>query len=327
MGIATMIYRKSFVRRYDDDGIIHYFSYRDFEGLQARPVSFRTPQDTVLRGYLYSYEPVAKPEQLVVVCHGMGGGHRSYMREIELICRQGYQVLSYDVTGCWESEGKDIRGLSESINALVSCLDFVYASAELCGRKLHIIGHSWGGFAAGNILNFRQQNICSVTVISGFASIIQFSEAGFGSPMKKIIKPVLRYERSINPRYADACWLDCMKDTSVRVLLVHSNDDKVADISTGLGYVRANIDNPNVGCLEVSGKFHNPNYTTDAVTYMQQVFGTYEAMVRDKKFKSEEEKKAFMDDKDFMRMTEQDPEVWKAIFDSMEASCPGAEKA
>ena len=36
------------------------------------------------------------------------------------------------------------------------------------------------------------------------------------------------------------------------------------------------------------------------------------------KLKTFEQKKAFMDEKDFMRMTEQDPEVWKLIFDVME---------
>ena len=41
-------------------------------------------------------------------------------------------------------------------------------------------------------------------------------------------------------------------------------------------------------------------------------------MVKKKKLKTFEQKKAFMDEKDFMRMTEQDPEVWKHIFDVME---------
>ena len=94
MGLVSAIYKKAFVKRYDDDGIIHYFSHRDFEGLNAKPVSFRTPQNLLIRGYLYSYAPVSRPAELVVFCHGMGGGHRSYMREIEVICKRGYEVLA-----------------------------------------------------------------------------------------------------------------------------------------------------------------------------------------------------------------------------------------
>ena len=318
MGLVSAIYKKAFVKRYDDDGIVHYFSYRDFPGLNALPVSFRTPQNLLIRGYLYSYSPVSRPGELVVFCHGMGGGHRSYMREIELICRRGYEVLAYDNIGCWESEGKDVRGLSEGINDVVSALDFVYADDGLKDRKIHVIGHSWGGFSAGNVLNFRQKNIVSVTVISGFASIFQCSRAGFGAQMKMLIKQILKYERTVNPDYADACWTDCMKDTKVRTLLIHSTDDGMADFSTGLGYVRSNIDNPAVKYLEVSGKFHNPNYTADAVTYMQQTFGMYEALIKDKKLRTTEEKKAYMDSRDWLRMTEQDPVIWDAIFRNME---------
>ncbi len=92
----------------------------------------------------------------------------------------------------------------------------------------------------------------------------------------------------------------------------------MAAISTGLAYVRERVNNPNVTYLEVDGKFHNPNYTVDAVTYMRQTFGEYEALVKSKKLKTFEQKKAYMADKDFWRMTKQDSEVWAKIFSHME---------
>ena len=331
MSIATLIYKKAFVKRYDDDHIIHYFSYRDFPGMEARRIQFKTPQDIAVRGYVYSYPDVfargSHQDELVVFCHGMGGGHRSYMREIETICRRGYEVLAYDNVGCWESDGPDIRGLSESINDLVSCMDWLAgeggSEAGLKDRKLHIMGHSWGGFAAGNILNFRKRNAVSVTVISSFVSIDTFSDAGFGGKMKPLKRAIIRHERKINPGYADACSVDAFKDTSVHCLILHSTDDNMADFSTGLGYVRSHVDNPRVSYYETTGKYHNPNYTTDAVLYMRDTFAEYETMVGKKTLKTFEQKKEYIDGKDFLRMTEQDPEVWDLIFRNMEAGREG----
>lgn len=319
MSIGGMIYKKAFISRFDDDGIIFYYSYKDFPGLLARPIEFRTPQGYLVKGNIYSYENHDK-EDLVVFCHGLGGGHRSYMREIELICQQGYEVLSYDNVGCWESEGENIRGLSEAINDLVCCMDFIAGTEGLKDRNLHVIGHSWGGYAAGNILQHRPANIKSVTVISGFASVTTVIYGGYGGKLKIFKNGIIAFERKANPQYADSCSVDSFKDTKAKVLLIHSKDDPVCAIECGLDYVRSRVDNPNVSYLEVEGKFHNPNYTADAVAYMQQTFGEYQSLLKAKKLRTLEEKKAFMNLRDFRRMTEQDPEVWSAIFRNMENS-------
>ena len=319
MCIGGLIYKKAFINRYDDDKIIFYYSYKDFPGLKAQPIEFKTPQGYLIKGNIYSYENHDK-EDLVIFCHGLGGGHRSYMREIELICSRGYEVLSYDNVGCWESEGENIRGLSEAVNDLVCCIDFLAGSYNLKDRKLHIIGHSWGGYAAGNILNFRRKNIKSVTVISGFASVDTIIFGGYGGKMKIFRNAILRFERKANPKYADCCSVEAFKDTKAKVLLIHSKDDPVCAIACGMDYVRPRVNNPNVSYLEVEGKFHNPNYTADAVSYLQQSFGEYQNLLKKKKLRTYEEKKAFMDLRDFRRMTEQDPEVWSAIFNNMENS-------
>lgn len=317
MSLTDFVLKKAFVKRYDDDHIIHYFSYKDFPGMQARPVQFSTPQNLNIRGMLYSY-PGARTDDLVVFCHGMGGGHRSYMREIDVICKKGYEVLAYDNIGCFESEGEDIRGLSESVNDLVCCMDWLANEESLKDRRLHVMGHSWGGFAAANILNFRQRNIAGVTVISAFASIDAFSDAGFGGQLKLLKQTIARHERKVNPGYAATDCVTAFRDTPVKVLWIHSRDDHMADISTGLDYVRSRVSNPNVSYLETDGKHHNPNYTTDAVDYLMQTFGEYESLIKKRKLRTFDEKKAYMDTKDFRRMTEQDPAIWDAIFAHME---------
>ena len=316
MGIFSMLYRKNFVHRYDDDHIIYYFAYTDFPGMMEKPVEFKTPQGLTIKGHIYSY-PGEHKKDLVVFCHGLGGGHRSYMREIECICKQGYEVLSYDIIGCWESEGKDVRGMSEAINDLVACLDFIYQSKELKDRGLHIIGHSWGGYAAGNILSYRQRNIRTITVISGFAGLESFAEVAYGGKLKPFKKNILNFEKKVNPEYALSCSVDALKNTQIKVLLIQSKDDSMVPISSGLEYVRSRVNNENISYVVVEGKYHNPNYTEDAVQYMGQTFGEFNQLVKEKKLKTLEQKQAFMKEKDFMRMTEQDGDVWKKIFEMM----------
>ena len=55
MSIGGLIYKKAFINRYDDDKIIFYYSYKDFPGLKAQPIEFRTPQGYMIKGNIYSY--------------------------------------------------------------------------------------------------------------------------------------------------------------------------------------------------------------------------------------------------------------------------------
>ena len=99
--------------RCDDNGTAFYFSASDFNGLISEPFSFKALAGHMLQGYLYHYEnPIEN--RLVIFDHGFGGGHRAYMKEIELLCRHGYLVLAYDHTGCMESEGASPNGREES---------------------------------------------------------------------------------------------------------------------------------------------------------------------------------------------------------------------
>ncbi len=311
MSIVSRFYKKTVVKRYDDDHIVPYFSHLDFPSLTAEPVCFETPQRIAVRGFLYAY-PGAAEDRLTVFCHGLGGGHRSYMREIERLCRGGRRVLACDNVGCFASGGEDIRGLTESLNDLDACLRWVKAQERFRGAALSVVGHSWGGYAAGNILNYHP-DLDAVVAISGFASLQAMLDTQKG-PARLFRRGVFRLEERANPAFARSCAADALRDTDARALLIHSRDDGMVDIRCGLALVRARVDNPNVRYLEVDGKKHNPNYTADAVAYLNETFGEYGRLIRDKVLKTPEEKRAFLAGRDFRRMTEQDEDVWREIF-------------
>ena len=313
MCIVSALYKKYVVKRYDGDGIVKYYTYEDFPGLNAAPIEFKTPQGVTLRGNVYSY-PGADGESLVVFSHGIGGGHRSYLREIERLCRAGFRVVGYDNCGCFASEGENIRGLTESLNDLVACVAWLRGQERFAEAKLSVVGHSWGGYAAANVLNFRK-DIHAVVAISAFVSVREFLAAFLNGKMKLIRRGVCRFERRANPGFVDSNAVDALKDTGAKVLFIHSRDDGVVSVSVGLDYVRGRVDNPNVRFLELDGKKHNPHYAADAVDYMNASFGEYNKLVAKKKLKTDDEKRAYCADFDYRRMTEQDENVWKDIID------------
>ena len=92
------MYRGMMHTRCDDTETVFYFSPDDFPALLYEPYPFTSSEGHKLQGYIYNYDsPVAN--RLLVFNHGFGGGHRAYMKEIEMFCRHGYTVFAYVHTG------------------------------------------------------------------------------------------------------------------------------------------------------------------------------------------------------------------------------------
>ena len=315
-GLIEKYYRNNIVHRYDDDGYIKYFTGEDFD-LSKEPFSFKSGSNT-LKGYFYTYGK--QNGDLVVFVHGLGGGHRSYMREIDLLCKKGYTVFSYDNTGCWESEGESIRGLSQSLADLDSALDTLNKeNIRSKYNKLIVMGHSWGGYAAGNITNYKD-GIDRIVVMSGFVSVKEMIDASINikwKGLKKfIIKKMLKIEEIANPSYYLSSSLDAINKANSSFFIIQSEDDQVVSYEkAGLGYVKSHTTNPDVKYLIMHGRKHNPNYTEDAVIYMNNAFYEFNELLKKKKLGTVEEKKVFLNKYDFMKMTDQDEEVWNQIFE------------
>lgn len=315
MCLFETLYKKILIKRYDDNHIIHYFSHKDFDNLKAENINFITDEGLTIRGNFYFY-PSYKENRLIIFCHGIGGGHRSYMREIELLCKNGYRVLAYDNIGCFESEGKNIRAASESINDLLCVLNTLKNNGMLNGIKVSLIGHSWGGHAVSNILSYYD-GISSIVCISGYASIELFLKSIFKGKHNFIRKSIIKYEKKINPNLYNSYSYNAVKDTKTKILFIHSKDDPTIKLDASAFSYKEKINNPNVQYILCEGKLHNPNYTYDAVKYMNESFMEYNKLIKTKKLKSFNDKKAYMDKLDWYRMTSQDEEIWNKILETL----------
>ena len=136
-----MIFEKQFLSKFekrayaraDDTGAVFYFSAADFPGLSATPFSFPAREGHTLSGYFYESEGTPR-RRTVIFDHGMGGGHRAYLREIAGLAGAGFRVFAYDHTGCWESEGDTTGGFCQSLSDLATLLE-IKPNSLIFGRN------------------------------------------------------------------------------------------------------------------------------------------------------------------------------------------------
>ena len=315
---VVQTFKDKMYTRCDDTGRAFYFSSDDFEGLHRESYPFTATAGHTLQGYLYHYDnPIA--DRLIIFDHGFGGGHRSYMREIEMLCRHGFRVFAYDHTGCMESGGASPNGLAQSLADLDDCLRTIKGDARFTGLTLSVMGHSWGGFSTLNIAALHPE-IKHVVVLSGFVSVEVMVGCFFGGLLKGYRKAVMALERQSNPNYVNFSAVDSLSKTDAKVLLIYSADDPLCRKDPHYDMLRAGLSQrENIRFLLVEGKGHNPNYTKDAVQYLAEYGKAVKKAIKQKQLETDAQKAAFRDSFDWKRMTEQDDTVWQEIFRTLDA--------
>lgn len=310
------IYRSRLFNRCDDVGVAHYFSAEDFPGLRCQALSFPANAGHKLQGWFYSYDkPISG--RLVVFDHGMGGGHRSYMREIERLARAGYLVFAYDHTGCMESGGEHTNGFAQSLNDLDACLTALNKLESLRGRAISVVGHSWGAFAAMNIAALHPE-VAHVVALSGFVSVRDMVNQNFSGILKGYRKALYALERKANPDYVGYHACKTLAQTNAQVLLIYSSDDPMVKKEVHYDALHQALSGrQNVRFLLVDGKQHNPNYTRDAVQYLAQYTKDLTGQLKKLQLGTVEERKVFLEAYDWRRMTEQDEGVWQVILETL----------
>lgn len=306
-------YRSNLFIRNDNIHSIFYYSAEDFPGLHAQSYDFKGDADQSLRGYFYYYDnPI--PGRLVVFDHGMGNGHRAYLREVERLAKAGFLVYTYDHTGCMRSGGESTNGFTQSLNDLDHCITALEAEPSLADRKIAVMGHSWGGFSTMNICALHPE-ITHVVSMSGFVSVEMILQQIMAGPMKGFRRCLFDLEARTNPDYVHFDARKSLAATDAKVLLIYSeNDPTVHKAPHYDSLVAALSGKENIRFLLVQNKGHNPNFTEDAVVYKDTFFKEYTKAAKRKLLEKPEQQKVFMAGYDWDRMTTQDEMVWQQII-------------
>ena len=307
------IYRSNMFARQDNPNGIFYFAPLDFPGLKAHPYTFPAAAGHDLHGFFYYYaDPI--PGRLVVFDHGMGNGHRAYLREIERLAKAGFLVFSYDHTGCMASGGEGTGGFAQSLNDLDRCMKALKGEPALADRKISVMGHSWGGFSTMNICALHPE-ITHVVSMSGFVSVDRMLRQVIAGPLSPYRKKLLELEQQTNPDYVTFDARKSLWHSKAKVLLIYSEDDPVVQKKFHFDLLKdALVTRENVRMLLVNHKGHNPGYTEDAVVYKDAFFKAFTKALKKKQLVTAQQQKEFMDRYDWLRMTAQDDAVWDRII-------------
>ena len=312
------LYRNNLFIRNDNAKGIFYFSPEDFMGLHAHPYEFPAKAGHTLKGFFYHYDnPI--PGRLLVFDHGMGNGHRAYMREIQTLAQAGFLVFSYDHTGCMASGGDSTQGFAQSLSDLDACMTALKQEEQLKDRTISVIGHSWGGFSTMNIAALHPE-ITHVVSMSGFVSVRRIIEQSFPGILAAYQPHLMALEAQANPDYVNFDATESLQNVTAKVLLIYSSNDSVVNKAVHYDALQKALSGKsNIRFLLVHGKDHNPTYTADAVAYKNRFFAEFQKADRKKLLETPDKQASFMSRYDFHRMTEQDQRVWTIILDYLNA--------
>ncbi|MEE0881751.1 MAG: alpha/beta hydrolase [Turicibacter sp.] len=229
MMISLMMYEHQFGNRHETPSYLKY-DLSEFQNLEQTPAHFKSNKGQILSGYLYRHSDVFQPQGIIILAHGFGVGHNTYLPEIDFMAQNGYIVFAYDGTGNDESEGESIVGLPQAVIDLDYAINNIKNDEEFEDLPIMLYGHSIGGYAVINVLS-QHPDITAVVERSGFYEsaelICQIGTQKVG-PLFKVLSPYIRlYEQLKFGGYANLNGLDILAQTEVKVMFMHSEDDEV----------------------------------------------------------------------------------------------------
>ena len=240
------IFRKVFARQEKEDDAIS-LRYKDMSGMVRKKITI-VSGSTYLTGYLYGEAPA---KGLVVVCHGIAGGGEDNLSMVKYMLDDGYQVFTFDYTGVYESEGASSVGFYQAVKDLNAVLGYIEASASLKNLPVILYGHSWGGYTAAAVLNFKH-NIAGVITISGFSSPMAITKEAAGRIIPTLLVDLLLpfaalYQRIVFGKNYNLSAIDGINSCDVPVLVMHGKEDEVISYEgSSIIAQRSHITNPNV---------------------------------------------------------------------------------
>ena len=305
VGPIAKVYLEKFVCRYDKEVGVPYYSAEDFNGFKREAYTFNNSKGIEIHYFFYYYANY-RTDRIILFCPGLGPGHASYLAEIETLARRGYKVLTIDYTGCGESKGENMGSLNFPTRDVMELLDLLTLEQEVI-----IMGHSLGGFTALKVASLRKE-ITKVVVMSPILMVkpmmLQASKSKF------ITYWLMRYEQKVAKEYQRIDLIKYLETAEDNILFIQSIDDEMVPYETSLK-IAEEVNNPHIKTIKMEGRKHNPNYTEEAVQYMNQVFGAFNRRVMDKKIANDDERIAYFKDVSIARLTEQDQKLFDQIFD------------
>lgn len=273
-----------FGKRCEGNENLKYLKAKNFDNLNARPISFPSDKGQILNGFLYSGAKTEKYKALIVFSHGMGAGHLSYTTEINYFAQKGYLVLAYDNTGTCTSEGKKLKGFTQGPVDLKYALDFVKSREDLWDMPLLLVGHSWGAYSVCNVSALKPNaDIKGIVAFSPFDSANRLLSDIAKSKFKTGLSFLFPFFNIINlckfgkKGLIKTC--DTIASNSIPTLILHGGNDMTVSVhNSPVGLKNRIAANENARTVLYEHKYHNVYLAKDAEQYLTDTFAKIEKL-------------------------------------------------
>ena len=278
MIIGFVLHHALFGKRFTKDPIVKYYSLDMYEGLKSNPIDFEYNKGKI-RGNIYYYDK-DNYNGIVVFSHGMFSCHLAYLQEIEYLAKNGFKVIGFDYYGVEISDGKNLRGLGNSL----ACLDkVVFEVFKLYkNEKIFVMGHSWGGYASLCISKYHKR-LTGVVSMSPFIKATNLLKGLAPSFLYPALPFFLLKDYFSCGKYIFENGINVLNDTSVNVMVIHSKDDHMVKYYSNTYLLTEYVKKENVKFIILNGKKHNPDYSYEAIEYSEKVYHDLENIDNEEK--------------------------------------------
>ena len=233
--IGAILYNSVFGVRYQTTDYLKFY-IEDFDWLNADRYEFTSNNNQKLVGYHY-YSDDSDSKAVIVMAHGLGGGHNTYMDVAYYFTQNGYDVFAYDSTGNDESDGDGINGIPQGVADLDFAIDFVQSIDKLSDLPVMLWGHSWGGYCVSAVLSYHPE-VKAIASIAGFNQSGDLIRAQGELMVGGFINFMMPYVNSIESLkcgdYSSVTALSGFASFECGVFIAHSSYDTTVPI--GYGY-------------------------------------------------------------------------------------------
>ena len=189
----------------------------------------------------------------------------------------GFQVLCFDYTGCYTSEGSTFGGYTQAVYDLDAVLSWCDKNEQFKTLPVYLFGHSLGGYAVTAVLNYPHR-VDAVVSASGFNSAKEQWECSvkrFTGPAYYLIKPInllfIHFKYGADKNLSAVSGIN---KAQIPVLVISAEDDIFYGGKTSPIYQKQNmITNQNCKFLLMDQPEHNGHYSyflTDAAIEYQK---------------------------------------------------------
>ena len=243
-----IVSNKVYGRRGDASISIKYPLPSDFQNLDIKKDYFLNNKKARISVYQYQKKNTV-PVAVVLLSHGIGGGHFYLLPLINYLCQRDLLVVAFDHYGCGTSEGKKLYSMSQG--AIDVKYAVKYVEEKFSNLPFYVLGHSWGGFTASQALRYSTK-IEKCVNIAGLDS-----EAAMASPLSRIFVKIAGL--SIYGKYGLYSTYGIFKKTHAEVLYLQGKQDLVVNPKqTGYKYQKRFKNRRNIHVIMLDNKGHAP---------------------------------------------------------------------